>query len=391
MEFPRIESHYCRKKSKRQYLHPDLTVKKMHSMFVNEYNVKISYPIYLNVFNGLRLSFYHPKKDQCGLCFTYREGNDDKKRELEDTYQQHIAEKECVRTKKQQEKNDPDILKTCAVFDLQQVIFLPISNDSKLFYKRRLSNYNFTIYDIKSKECHCFLWHEGLSKRGSCEISTCLYKYLNFLDEKGIKNVSLFSDGCTGQNKNSIVTSMLLHVVSTSKNIETISLNFFESEGDSAHSAIEHAIKKCVKLFVPSQLSPVVRLARRDNPYIVHSLTSEDFLNFKQFSEDLKIRKVKTDTKGQSIQWKNIREVMVKKNGNNTIYLKNSHLSNNDYQCIHLKRTAIQVTSVPSRLNYPSGPKISIDKYNDLIDLCSGTTPVINLPEYVNFYKNLPH
>nr|CAH7727988.1 unnamed protein product [Callosobruchus chinensis] len=36
--FPRMESHYCRKSSSREYLHPDLNLTKMFDMFVEEYS-----------------------------------------------------------------------------------------------------------------------------------------------------------------------------------------------------------------------------------------------------------------------------------------------------------------------------------------------------------------
>lgn len=47
-----------------------------------------------------------------------------------------------------------------------------------VFYKRRLAAFNLTIYDLATKDCHCFLWNETISKRGSCEISSCLLKML---------------------------------------------------------------------------------------------------------------------------------------------------------------------------------------------------------------------
>ncbi|CAG9762540.1 unnamed protein product [Ceutorhynchus assimilis] len=308
--FPRMESHYCRKKTTREYLHSDLTVKKIYSMFIDEKIEQVSYALYLDVFKGLRLSFHNPKKDQCGLCFTYRQGDLDKKLELEETYQQHILEKEKVRYKKQQKKSDPNPLEICTVFDLQQVIFLPIT----------------------------------------------------------------IENSCSGQNKNSIVISMFLHVVSLSKHIRIISISFFEpyhgqNEGDSAHSAIDNAVKRSGDLFLPSQLAPILKLARRNNPYIVHLLTSDDFINFKKLSQDLKIVSARKDDAGNSVDWKNVREVMVTKDRTGNIYFKNSHLQE-DYRYISLNRTALSPCSLPPRLNHPNGPKISAEKYKDLMDLC---------------------
>ena len=101
--------------------------------------------------------------------------------------------------------------------------------DIAVFYKRRLSNFNLTFYDITDRICHCFTWHEGVSKRGLSEISSCVYKALQYYDNDGVKEVYLYSDGCSGQNKNSILPAMMLQVVSNSQNHEEISLGYFES------------------------------------------------------------------------------------------------------------------------------------------------------------------
>lgn len=122
----------------------------------------------------------------------------------------------------------------------------------------------------------------------------------------------------------------------------------------------------------------------------MHSLTSTDLLNFKSLSNDLKILAVRKDDEGGTIDWKQIREVMVQKSSNDKIYIKNSHVQNN-YQCITLKRTAVHnIGAQPPCLN-PDLPKISTEKYNDLMALCSGTTPIIKIPEPVSFYQKLPH
>lgn len=95
------------------------------------------------------------------------------------------------------------------------------------------------------------------------------------------------------------------------------------------HSTIDHAIKKSEDLFLQSQLAPVLKLARRKSPYVMHSLTSTDFLNFKKLSNDLQILAVRKDDEGGIIDWKQIHEVMVQKGSNDKIYFKNRHLQNN--------------------------------------------------------------
>lgn len=76
--------------------------------------------------------------------------------------------------------------------------------------------------------------------------------------------------------------------------LEEISLTFFEpnrgqKEGDSAHSEISFAIDHAGDLFVPSQLVPIMKLARSDQRYRVFQTETSDFLDFNQLSLDLRI------------------------------------------------------------------------------------------------------
>lgn len=71
----------------------------------------------------------------CSLCVTYKEGDDEIKVKLKERYEKHTLEKVKVRERKEESKvqscKDKSIL--CAVFDLQQVIYLPVSRESAIF------------------------------------------------------------------------------------------------------------------------------------------------------------------------------------------------------------------------------------------------------------------
>ena len=82
------------------------------------------------------------------------------------------------------------------------------------------------------------------SKRGSSEVATSTRKFLLMQDKLNKKRIHFFADGYSGQNKNLILAIMLLVFINESKNIEEVSLRYFEpfhgqNEGDSVHSAIE--------------------------------------------------------------------------------------------------------------------------------------------------------
>ena len=151
----------------------------------------------------MNLTFHSPKKDQCGVCSGYRESTEEERRDLQLAYQQHINEKDKVREIKRESKStsqeNPEIV--TAVFDLQQVIYLPMSKRGEIFYKRRLACYNFTVFDIATSEGYCYLSHEGQTKRGSNEIASAFYHFLTIKDQERVKKVILFADSCPGQKK----------------------------------------------------------------------------------------------------------------------------------------------------------------------------------------------
>ncbi|CAG4989572.1 unnamed protein product [Parnassius apollo] len=346
--FPRVESHYCRKSSTKEYLHHDLSLKKIYGMFLKEYNQPVSMTLYRNVFKGMNLSFHKPKKDQCSLCMTYREGTSEVKEKLQNKYDAHIIEKEEVRRIKNECKNRAiqNITTCCASFDLQQVIYLPQSNESALFYKRRLANYNFTIYDLASKDCICNLWNETISRRGASEISTCVYYFLTNCDRKSVKEVFLFCDGCSGQNKNSVMAAMLLYLINNCESIEEISLRYFcsfhgQSEGDSVHSAIAFAMAKAGNVFVPCQLEPIIRLARK-NPYEVKVLNYNDFKDFKNLALKLRLLKLKNDNQTAALfKWTDVMELKVSRKSQSSLFFKTSH-KDKEYRSISIKRQDVK-------------------------------------------------
>lgn len=400
-KFPRMESHFCRKSTSREYLHPDLTRKRMYDLYIEENaeNGKMcSYQTYRRIFRSLNLSFHHPKKDQCTLCMSYRKGDAEKKKELENSFCTHTAEKNAVRKIKEKckevSKCYPNIV-TSAVFDLQQVIQLPISNESAIFYRRRLSVFNFTIYNIGDKDCRCFLWDETISKRGANEISTCVSRYLCELDDRGLREVNLFSDGCGGQNRNTIVFTMLLHTITKAKSLRKIHLYFFESshgqnEGDSAHSSISTAMSLAGDIFIPAQLPPILKLARRHLPYTVINMNVNNFYDFKSLSEKIRIKSVRKFETGEDVDWTKVKEVMVDKDNVAQLFVKNSHLANN-YFILPLKRNTLEVMTQPIPLLNKDLKKLSRDKYNDLVSLCSGLTPVVKDSIFQKYFKDLPH
>lgn len=134
--------------------------------------------------------------------------------------------------------------------------------------------YYLTLYNIPSKECHCFIWHEGPSKRGSNDIADCTFigttkenRAENIWWINQVKEEHGFTYGCSWPNTNSILRMMMLYTEWNRMNFEQIHLRCFQSlhgqsEGAYVYITIQHAVKLSGIKFVSWQLAPNLRLPR---------------------------------------------------------------------------------------------------------------------------------
>ncbi|CAH1109438.1 unnamed protein product [Psylliodes chrysocephalus] len=130
--FPVMESHYTRKDTSRQYLDPNLNIRKMYLLYIEQCKENQLIPVsemkYRSVFGQeYNFSFFKPKKDQCLICTTYAKADSEKKEEMETQYQDHIRRNRMSQKSKQEDKDkanrDPTF--NSVSFDLQAVLQIP--------------------------------------------------------------------------------------------------------------------------------------------------------------------------------------------------------------------------------------------------------------------------
>ncbi|KAJ8676766.1 hypothetical protein QAD02_012553 [Eretmocerus hayati] len=219
--FPRVESHYTRENSKREYLEENLNITKMYRLYLEwakeEGKAVASQQCYNKIFNEeFNISFFKRKKDSCDVCDGHKNASAQDKIKLEKNFQEHVQNENFARALK---AADAEFAKknkggtTCvACFDFQKVLNTPQSTSSSLYYKRKLSVYNFTVYDIGNHQGWCYVWSEYDAKKGGNEVASCLFQFFGARRDKGVTKFLLYCDNCTGQNKNSIVFAMLVYV-----------------------------------------------------------------------------------------------------------------------------------------------------------------------------------
>ena len=256
--FPVMDPHYTRKDTNRKFLGTELNITKMYRLYKEKCQTSKMKPVgaakYRKIFcEEYNYSFHTPKKDQCRQCNLYRqrEENGTLTNEMIIQYNEHMDRKIKAREEKQFHKDyaKKTLSYHTATFDLQAVLQTPCSNVSQAYYKRKLNSFNLSVYSLGDARATCFTWNETDGNRGADEIATSILLYIKSLPPT-IRDVVLFSDSCSGQNRNRHMTAALLHAVLTIGQLESINQKYLEPghtemECDSMHAAVEAAKKEC--------------------------------------------------------------------------------------------------------------------------------------------------
>lgn len=353
---PRIESHYCRSNTSREFIDGGKSIADLHRDYIKQCQethtpYSDSYLMYNQIFNTeYNISFFTPKKDQCETCVAYSNADTEEKKKMTDKYESHILEKDLTRVEKDNDKKNENKKVVVAVYDLQAVMPVPKGEVSTFYYVSKVNVLNFTIYDIKTNEVSCFMWHEGEAKRGSNEIASCVLRYLYNLKEKMKEDdvegldVILYSDNCGGQQKNRYLISMYLYAVANYDHLNSITHKYLitghsQNEGDSAHSLIERAIKKSLKsgpIYVPEQYVSVVRTVKKNGkPFKVNEVTHEDIWDFKELTSHLG-KNFSRNEDDQRVMFNDIKQIRVEKDKPLCYFYKVSY-SDEEYGMINLE------------------------------------------------------
>ncbi|CAB3224101.1 unnamed protein product [Arctia plantaginis] len=166
--------------------------------------------------------------------------------------------------------------------------------------------------------------------------------------------------------------------------------SFRAKRSERKQEAQKDALTIAFATFDLQQLIPIIKLARRRQPYIVTALSYSDFLDFKALSQNLRLLSVRKDDTGEMVDWRQMMELSFMKTDPNKFFFKTDHTAVNSRSLTLRRQVSGELHSQILPLNVTQ-PKISQEKYNDLMTLTAGDTPVIRLPEFVSFYRSLHH
>lgn len=226
------KSHYSlRKNPNRSYLPENLSVKQMYRMFLGQYRINIPYQSYWSIFHKeYNIKFGVPRSDTCTVCDMLKRQisactEETQQKRLKFDHTLHLKKADTfVKLKKQWKQKSREGSATVLSFDYMQNLPLPHIQTNTVFYCRQLWLYVFGVHNLSDDSASMYLYHEGIGKKGQNDVTSLLFHHLKGL-ENPKEHLVLFSDGCSGQNKNYVMVHflyMLVHCLKMFKQITYI-------------------------------------------------------------------------------------------------------------------------------------------------------------------------
>lgn len=245
----------------------------MYEQFAKDTNIpnneRSSYLSILKTAHSSNIGLYKPKTDQCDVCYSFKNGNID-----QDIYSEHVSNKNKARLEKDNDKEKA--LKNeinAYTLDVQAVQSVPFIASSATYFKQKLAVHQFTFFNLKTSEVHCYVWHEGEGGMDSNVFASCVFHVLENVCDLSVPTV-LFSDGCSAQNRNVNLANLLQFVAikhNTTIYQKYLTVGHTQMECDSVHSTIERK-KKSKEMYVSADFVRIITEARRfPEPYKVTS------------------------------------------------------------------------------------------------------------------------
>lgn len=304
---PRLDSHYCRMDSKKEYFEATLNMGKLYRLYVEYCNENQIEPVkkhcYVYIFNyEFNIDFLKPKKDRCDTCEEYlliQKGGTEIAEQQKMRFENHLQGKRSAKIVRDLDRKNEDEQTAIVCFDMENVFALPQSNISCFFYSRKLNTYNLTAHCNLDKQAYCCIWSEGTHGRQGNDIASALIKILDRVvkDFPHINKMILWSDSCVPQNKNSIMSLALMKFLEKYPNIQEIIQKFCEpghsgiQEVDNIHSQIQRKLSG-VDIFSPLGLLRYLGTVNQRHPFKVFHMTHKDFYQYKEASQTLNFKKI---------------------------------------------------------------------------------------------------
>lgn len=402
--FPAYQSHYTREKNpNRKYLNPGLTISKMYDLYKEKCEAEMTEPKKLKYYNKVfntkfNLHFKTPHQDTCKTCDDLNlkiQGaeNEAAKKKLEELRELHQRKATSARTNLQidSKKISEAYIIT---FDLQKALAYPKLTTSVAYYKRNLYLYNLGVHCFNNGTGYMYVWDEVEGGRGSQDIASCLVKHIK-VNAPSQKHIIMYSDSCTGQNRNIKTSLSMLKLVQDPEiSVDTIDHKFLVSghsylPNDGEFGIIESASRRHGLIYGPDQWIDIIKNAKRKEPHFnVTQMNNNEFLSTAALESSITNRK-KANC-GYEFNWLKIRWLRFERN--HPLQFKFKETLNVDTPFYEVDigkkkqgRPIKNLHHIQQDPLYPTRRAITSAKKKDMLDLLPYIPPVFH-----GYYRNIP-
>lgn len=283
-----------------------------------------------------------------------------------------------------------DPTKRVLTFDLQKTLPTPVLKTGIAYYKRQMWTYNLCVHDETNQQSFMYMWAENEASRGTQEVASCLFHHIKHNIPDSVTHLTLYSDGCGGQNRNIKMSLMLTDLLQKSAALKIIDQKFFISghsfnSCDRAFALIEKAKKYYSDIFVPNDWVDMVKECKRSKPkFKVFRMQKDSFFSSRSLEQNITNRKKYTD--GSKAQWLKTVWIRIEKEKPLILNMKFNYYGTDFYELDLWPRKKGRHSYQLRNLDvlYPNGKELTEEKLQHLIELSQYIPPI-----HHNFYNGL--
>lgn len=155
-------------------------------------------------------------------------------------------------------------------------------------------NESFVVTRQKQTLPTAIIWHEAISGRSTQDITSTFYAFL--LSIRDAKQVVLWLDNCSSQNKNWTLFTFFVHIVNSGEvALESLTVKYFEPGhtfmgADSFHHQVERSLSRKGKVYDFEDFTDAVTSASKNVKVIRMELG--DFHNWENGTSQYKLNKI---------------------------------------------------------------------------------------------------
>jgi hypothetical protein len=243
------KSHYSLSETRRIYLPDELNISKLYKMYKERnQQSRVSYEIYRRIFNNsYNISFGYPRKDTCSTCDVHvvklrqlsadiASCKDDnrktvllkEKQSIETAKKLHLMKAKQFYDRKRaagiKAKGSQNFAAFC--MDFQKNLPVPNISTGDVYYRRQLSFHSFNIHLLGNSDVWFYTYDETVAKKGSDDVTSMLEHFCTEILPEEVREIEIFCDSCSGQNKNYTVFRFLHYSVHNAKRFDSVKVIF---------------------------------------------------------------------------------------------------------------------------------------------------------------------